>query len=78
MSADTTALVGFSVAGAAAFLATPVAIAVARRTHFYDHPREYRRHAAPTPFLGGAAVAAVLRSVARSRKSVSSCDTYWT
>jgi UDP-GlcNAc:undecaprenyl-phosphate/decaprenyl-phosphate GlcNAc-1-phosphate transferase len=44
------------VAGAAAFVATPLAIRIARRVRFYDHPREYRRHAAPTPLLGGAAV----------------------
>ena len=36
--------------------ATPVAIRIARATGFLDRPREYRRHAAPTPFLGGAAV----------------------
>ena len=56
MSAEVSAAIGFSVAGATALLATPVAIATARRTDFYDHPREYRRHAAPTPLLGGAAV----------------------
>jgi UDP-GlcNAc:undecaprenyl-phosphate GlcNAc-1-phosphate transferase len=38
--------------------ATPLAIAVARRTDFYDRPRGYRKHAAATPFLGGAAVVA--------------------
>jgi UDP-GlcNAc:undecaprenyl-phosphate GlcNAc-1-phosphate transferase len=37
-------------------VATPLAIAVARRTDFYDRPRGYRKHGAPTPFLGGAAV----------------------
>ncbi|MHB1570014.1 MAG: glycosyltransferase family 4 protein [Solirubrobacteraceae bacterium] len=43
--------------GASTLLAaTPVAIAVANRTDFLDHPREYRQHAAPTPLLGGAAV----------------------
>lgn len=36
--------------------ATPLAIALANRTDFLDHPREYRQHAAPTPLLGGAAV----------------------
>ena len=56
MSAELSALVGFTVAGVTAFLATPLAIAVARRTDFYDHPREYRKHGSPTPFLGGAAV----------------------
>lgn len=36
--------------------ATPVAIRVAIHTGFYDRPREYRKHSAPTPFLGGSAV----------------------
>jgi UDP-GlcNAc:undecaprenyl-phosphate/decaprenyl-phosphate GlcNAc-1-phosphate transferase len=36
--------------------ATPVAIRVARRTGFLDHPVGYKRHARPTPYLGGAAV----------------------
>jgi UDP-GlcNAc:undecaprenyl-phosphate/decaprenyl-phosphate GlcNAc-1-phosphate transferase len=56
MSAELSAAVGFAVAGAASFAATPLAIRVARRADFYDHPREYRQHAAPTPFLGGSAV----------------------
>jgi UDP-GlcNAc:undecaprenyl-phosphate GlcNAc-1-phosphate transferase len=37
-------------------VATPIAIRVAERTKFFDHPREYRKHPHPTPFLGGAAV----------------------
>jgi UDP-GlcNAc:undecaprenyl-phosphate GlcNAc-1-phosphate transferase len=58
MNAELSALVGFGVAGAVTLSATPLAIAIARRTNFYDRPREYRRHAAATPFLGGAAVVA--------------------
>ncbi len=54
MSAEASAAAGFAIAGAVALIATPVAIAVARRTDFYDRPRDYRKHAAPTPFLGGA------------------------
>jgi UDP-GlcNAc:undecaprenyl-phosphate/decaprenyl-phosphate GlcNAc-1-phosphate transferase len=50
------AIVGFAVAAAIATVATPIAIAIAHATDFYDHPREYRKHDAPTPFLGGAAV----------------------
>jgi UDP-GlcNAc:undecaprenyl-phosphate GlcNAc-1-phosphate transferase len=50
------AAVGFGVALVVSLSATPVAIRLARRTEFYDRPREYRRHASPTPFLGGAAV----------------------
>jgi UDP-GlcNAc:undecaprenyl-phosphate/decaprenyl-phosphate GlcNAc-1-phosphate transferase len=38
------------------WFATPLAIRVAARTGFYDHPRGYRAHTAPTPYLGGAAV----------------------
>jgi UDP-GlcNAc:undecaprenyl-phosphate/decaprenyl-phosphate GlcNAc-1-phosphate transferase len=56
MNVELSPVLGAGVAGAAAFVATPLAIRVARRFDFYDHPREYRRHAAPTPLLGGAAV----------------------
>jgi UDP-GlcNAc:undecaprenyl-phosphate GlcNAc-1-phosphate transferase len=58
MDAELSAIVGFAVAGAVTSVATPVAIAIARRTDFYDRPRGYRKHAAATPFLGGAAVVA--------------------
>jgi UDP-GlcNAc:undecaprenyl-phosphate/decaprenyl-phosphate GlcNAc-1-phosphate transferase len=66
MSALESAVVGFSVAGVACLAATPLAIRAARRTGFYDYPREYRRHAAPTPLLGGTAVigAVLLAAVA--------------
>jgi UDP-N-acetylmuramyl pentapeptide phosphotransferase/UDP-N-acetylglucosamine-1-phosphate transferase len=43
----------------AAFSLTPVAIAVATRAGFWDHPGggfEYKIHKSPTPYLGGAAV----------------------
>ncbi len=43
--------------GAVAAL-TPVAIRVAHRMAFYDHPVGYKRHNGPTPYLGGAAVLA--------------------
>lgn len=56
MSAELSAATGFAAAGVATFIATPLAIAVACRTDFYDRPRGYRKHKAPTPFLGGAAV----------------------
>lgn len=58
MNAELSAIVGFGAAGAVTLAATPLAIAIARRTDFYDRPREYRKHAAPTPFLGGLAVIA--------------------
>ena len=47
---------GFVTAGGAALVATPIAIAVAVRADFYDHPHDYHQHLAPTPLLGGAAV----------------------
>ncbi len=52
---------------------TPVAIRVAERIDFHDRPRGYKGHAAPTPYLGGAAVlvgfllGAVLLSEASTR-----------
>jgi len=58
MSAELAAVAGFAIAAAGSFLATPVAITVARRTDFYDHPREYRQHSRSTPLLGGASVLA--------------------
>ena len=35
---------------------TPLAIGIASRTGFYDRPRGYKAHTAPTAYLGGAAV----------------------
>jgi len=49
-------ILAFALALAAAFAATPVAIAVAERTAFQDKPVGYKGHGAPTPYLGGAAV----------------------
>jgi UDP-GlcNAc:undecaprenyl-phosphate GlcNAc-1-phosphate transferase len=46
----------FLVALAATLLLTPLAIALARHTGFYDHPVGYKGHDDPTPYLGGAAV----------------------
>ena len=45
-------------------LTTPLAIRVAHRFEFYDRPVGYKGHAAPTPYLGGAAVVAGFRVVA--------------
>jgi UDP-GlcNAc:undecaprenyl-phosphate/decaprenyl-phosphate GlcNAc-1-phosphate transferase len=56
MTVELAVALGLGAGGAVALAATPVAIHVAARTDFYDRPREYRKHAAPTPFLGGAAV----------------------
>jgi UDP-GlcNAc:undecaprenyl-phosphate/decaprenyl-phosphate GlcNAc-1-phosphate transferase len=49
-------IAAFGLALLAAFAATPVAIAVATRTNFRDHPAGHKAHGAPTPYLGGAAV----------------------
>jgi UDP-GlcNAc:undecaprenyl-phosphate GlcNAc-1-phosphate transferase len=58
MNAEVSAAVGFGSAALVTAVATPVAIRIAKRTDFLDHPREYRKHLAATPFLGGAAVIA--------------------
>ena len=49
-------LVGLSLAMAIVYAATPVAIRLAAHFDFYDTPIGYKGHAAPTPYLGGAAV----------------------
>jgi UDP-GlcNAc:undecaprenyl-phosphate GlcNAc-1-phosphate transferase len=46
----------FLVALIATLVLTPLAIRLARRTGFYDHPVGYKGHSDPTPYLGGAAV----------------------
>ncbi len=48
----------FPIALAGSITATPMAIKIARGTEFLDYPRQYRKHAKPTPFLGGGAVLA--------------------
>jgi UDP-GlcNAc:undecaprenyl-phosphate GlcNAc-1-phosphate transferase len=49
-------LIGFAIAAALAYAATPYAIALANRLQFFDKPIGYKGHLAPTPYLGGAAV----------------------
>jgi UDP-GlcNAc:undecaprenyl-phosphate/decaprenyl-phosphate GlcNAc-1-phosphate transferase len=49
---------GLAVALAVVYVTTPLAIRVAARLAFYDHPIGYKGHARPTPYLGGAAVVA--------------------
>jgi UDP-GlcNAc:undecaprenyl-phosphate GlcNAc-1-phosphate transferase len=46
----------FVTAFGATLLLTPLAIRLAGRTGFYDHPIGYKGHSSPTPYLGGAAV----------------------
>jgi UDP-GlcNAc:undecaprenyl-phosphate GlcNAc-1-phosphate transferase len=50
----------FLLACGASLLLTPAAIALARRTAFYDRPVGYKGHLSPTPYLGGTAVVAAL------------------
>jgi UDP-GlcNAc:undecaprenyl-phosphate GlcNAc-1-phosphate transferase len=56
VSPELSAAVGLTAGAAAGCVAVPLAIRAAQRTGFYDVPREYRRHKAPTPLLGGAAL----------------------
>jgi UDP-GlcNAc:undecaprenyl-phosphate GlcNAc-1-phosphate transferase len=51
-------LVGLTVAVSVVLAATPLAIRVADRLDLYDRPAAHKGHAAPTPYLGGAAVVA--------------------
>ena len=41
---------------ALALVLTPLAIRIATRLEFFDRPAGYKKHGAPTPYLGGAAV----------------------
>lgn len=56
MTSSALAPAAFGVAGATAFAFTPVAIALAHRTGFLDHPHGYKGHRRATPYLGGTAV----------------------
>lgn len=58
MTPDARMLIGLVLASALAYAATPVAIRVAGQLEFFDKPAGYKGHAAPTPYLGGAAVMA--------------------
>src|SRR5215217_8092782 len=49
-------LTGLAMAVAVVYAATPLAIRVANRLQFYDHPVGYKAHGSPTPYLGGTAV----------------------
>jgi UDP-GlcNAc:undecaprenyl-phosphate GlcNAc-1-phosphate transferase len=48
----------FGIGFGAAYALTPLAIAIAGRTEFLDHPRGYKAHPSPTPYLGGTVVLA--------------------
>jgi UDP-N-acetylmuramyl pentapeptide phosphotransferase/UDP-N-acetylglucosamine-1-phosphate transferase len=56
MTLEVRLLLGVSLAMAIVYAATPVAIRLAAHFDFYDRPTGYKGHAAPTPYLGGAAV----------------------
>lgn len=56
MSADLRLPAAFALALVVTVLAVPVAISVARRWGLLDHPRGWKRHLQPTPYLGGAAL----------------------
>ena len=55
---------GFAAAAALVLVLTPLAIRVAVRTAFLDHPAGYKMHARSTPYLGGVAVIAGFCTVA--------------
>ena len=56
MSPELHAILAFVVAAVATYVATPVAIAIAVRTSFFDRPAGYKEHGRPTPYLGGLAI----------------------
>lgn len=56
MSPELAAAAAFAIAAAMTFLVTPLAIAIANRTGFYDLPAGYKGHKRPTPYLGGSAI----------------------
>jgi UDP-GlcNAc:undecaprenyl-phosphate GlcNAc-1-phosphate transferase len=58
----------FAIAALGTYLMTPVAIAIARRTGFFDLPAGYKGHKKPTPYLGGTAIiVGIIASVALVR-----------
>jgi UDP-GlcNAc:undecaprenyl-phosphate/decaprenyl-phosphate GlcNAc-1-phosphate transferase len=76
MSDDLALVVAFALALGTTALVTPGAIRLACRTSFYDHPRDYKQHAAPTPYLGGIAiVVGVLVALAGLRAQLGDFDT---
>ena len=46
----------FALAFGASLVTVPLAIRLAWRTNFLDHPAGYKKHGKPTPYLGGLAV----------------------
>ena len=66
MPSDESAFAAVIVGAGVSAIATPMMIRVARRAGILDHPGGYKRHARPTPYLGGVAilVAVLVASVA--------------
>lgn len=58
MSPEASLALAFALAAGTSFAAVPLAIRVAKRTAFFDHPFGYKGHGRPTPYLGGAAIMA--------------------
>jgi UDP-GlcNAc:undecaprenyl-phosphate/decaprenyl-phosphate GlcNAc-1-phosphate transferase len=56
MQTDGRALAALAVAAVLSGLATPVMAQLARRAGILDYPVGYKRHGAPTPYLGGVAI----------------------
>src|SRR5690349_20097242 len=56
MSPELSTAAAFASAAIATYLVTPPAIAIARRTSFFDLPVGYKGHKRPTPYLGGTAI----------------------
>ena len=57
-------VVAFAGALATTLALTPLAIAIARGTNFYDLPAGYKGHETPTPYLGGLAVVLAFEATA--------------
>ena len=53
MPSEQTAAAALIIAAGVSAVATPLMIRVARRAGILDHPGGYKRHALPTPYLGG-------------------------
>jgi UDP-GlcNAc:undecaprenyl-phosphate GlcNAc-1-phosphate transferase len=70
------AAAAFAIAAVATYLATPVAIAIAVRTKFFDLPAGYKGHRRPTPYLGGTAIIVGILAAVLSVRGAASA--HWT
>jgi UDP-GlcNAc:undecaprenyl-phosphate/decaprenyl-phosphate GlcNAc-1-phosphate transferase len=61
---ELTLIMAFATAAGLVQLTVPVAIRLALRTGFLDHPVGYKKHGRPTPYLGGLGVMAAALPVA--------------